>query len=103
MRLGKLLIRAAREGVAIARGKADPATYRVHVPEETGGGVIKIQYLDFDIPTPEYGVLFVSKGTGAILLSTETLRGIAEGQFNLGAVLPELLGREAKRKVMEAK
>ena len=31
-KLGKKLIAAAREGVAIARGKADPATYRVHVP-----------------------------------------------------------------------
>jgi putative transcriptional regulator len=32
--LGKRLIRAAREGRAIARGEADPATYRVHVPAE---------------------------------------------------------------------
>jgi putative transcriptional regulator len=31
-KLGKKLIAAAREGVAIARGEADPATYRVHVP-----------------------------------------------------------------------
>jgi putative transcriptional regulator len=31
-KLGRKLIAAAREGVAIARGKADPATYRVHVP-----------------------------------------------------------------------
>jgi putative transcriptional regulator len=30
--LGKRLIRAAREGRAIARGEADPATYRIHVP-----------------------------------------------------------------------
>jgi putative transcriptional regulator len=31
-KLGKKLIAAAREGVAIARGKADPTTYRVYVP-----------------------------------------------------------------------
>jgi putative transcriptional regulator len=31
-KLGKKLIAAAREGVAIARGKADPTTYRMHVP-----------------------------------------------------------------------
>jgi putative transcriptional regulator len=30
--LGKRLIRAAREANAIARGEADPSTYRVHVP-----------------------------------------------------------------------
>jgi putative transcriptional regulator len=33
-KLGKRLIQAAREGRAIARGKADPKTYRVHVPAE---------------------------------------------------------------------
>ena len=33
-KLGKRLIRAAREGRAIARGEADPATYRVHVPAD---------------------------------------------------------------------
>ncbi len=33
-KLGKRLIAAAREGRAIARGEADPATYRVHVPAE---------------------------------------------------------------------
>jgi putative transcriptional regulator len=32
--LGKRLIRAAGEGRTIARGEADPATYRVHVPAE---------------------------------------------------------------------
>jgi putative transcriptional regulator len=31
-KLGKKLIAAAREGVAIARGEADPASYRLHVP-----------------------------------------------------------------------
>jgi putative transcriptional regulator len=33
-KLGKRLIEAAREGRAIARGEADPATYRIHVPAE---------------------------------------------------------------------
>jgi putative transcriptional regulator len=32
--LGKDLIRSAREAVAIARGEADPGTYRVHVPSD---------------------------------------------------------------------
>jgi len=31
-KLGKRLIKAADEAIAIARGTADPATYRVHVP-----------------------------------------------------------------------
>jgi putative transcriptional regulator len=31
---GKRLIKAAREGRAIVRGEADPATYRVYVPAE---------------------------------------------------------------------
>jgi len=33
-KLGERLIQAAREGRAIARGEADPATYRVYVPAE---------------------------------------------------------------------
>lgn len=33
-KLGNRLLRAAREGRAIARGEADPSTYRVHVPTE---------------------------------------------------------------------
>jgi putative transcriptional regulator len=33
-KLGSRLIRAAREGRAIARGKLDPSTYRVHVPAD---------------------------------------------------------------------
>jgi putative transcriptional regulator len=33
-KLGKRLIQAARESRAIARGEADPKTYRVHVPAE---------------------------------------------------------------------
>ncbi len=33
-KLGNRLIRAAREGRAIARGEAHPTTYRVHVPTE---------------------------------------------------------------------
>jgi putative transcriptional regulator len=31
-KLGKRLIKAAQEANAIARGEADPSTYRVHVP-----------------------------------------------------------------------
>jgi putative transcriptional regulator len=33
-KLGKKLIAAAHEGIAIARGTANPASYRVHVPPE---------------------------------------------------------------------
>lgn len=33
-KFGTRLLRAAREGRAILRGEADPATYRVHVPAE---------------------------------------------------------------------
>ena len=33
-RFGRKLIEAAKEARAIARGEADPATYRVHVPAE---------------------------------------------------------------------
>jgi putative transcriptional regulator len=33
-KLGKKLIAAAKEGVAIARGEMDPASYRLHVPAE---------------------------------------------------------------------
>jgi putative transcriptional regulator len=33
-KLGKRLIQAAREGVAIARGELDPATYRVRNPDD---------------------------------------------------------------------
>jgi hypothetical protein len=33
-KLGKKLIVAAREGVAIARGEADPSTYRLHIPSK---------------------------------------------------------------------
>lgn len=32
--LGSRLIQSAREASAIAKGEADPATYRVHVPAE---------------------------------------------------------------------
>jgi putative transcriptional regulator len=31
-KLGKKLIAAAHEGIAIARGEADPGSYRVHIP-----------------------------------------------------------------------
>jgi putative transcriptional regulator len=40
-KLGKRLIKAAKEGVAIARGEVDPATYRVHVPSDID--VVKIR------------------------------------------------------------
>ena len=33
-RLGQELIRSAKEAIAIARGEADPATYRVYVPAD---------------------------------------------------------------------
>jgi putative transcriptional regulator len=33
-KLGKKLIAAANEGIAIARGEAHPASYRVHVPAD---------------------------------------------------------------------
>ena len=33
-KLGKRLVKAAEEALAIARGEADPATYRVHVPAD---------------------------------------------------------------------
>lgn len=33
-KLGSRLIKAAREGRAIARGEADPASYRIHVPAD---------------------------------------------------------------------
>jgi putative transcriptional regulator len=33
-KLGKRLIAAAKEARAIARGEADPKTYRIHVPAE---------------------------------------------------------------------
>jgi putative transcriptional regulator len=33
-KLGKRLIKSAQEALAIARGEADPATYRVHVPAD---------------------------------------------------------------------
>ncbi len=32
--LGERLIHAAKEGRAIARGEADPTTYRIHVPTD---------------------------------------------------------------------
>ena len=33
-KLGRRLIKAAKSAQAIARGEADPATYKVHVPAE---------------------------------------------------------------------
>lgn len=40
---GKRLIQAAREAVAIARGEADPATYRLHVPLEVDVKKIRLK------------------------------------------------------------
>ena len=40
-KLGKKLIAAAEQGVAIARGKADPATYRLHVPAKIDVGAMR--------------------------------------------------------------
>jgi putative transcriptional regulator len=40
-KLGKKLIAAAEQGVAIARGKADPTTYRLHVPAEFDVGAMR--------------------------------------------------------------
>ena len=39
--LGSRLIQSAREAVAIAKGEADPATYRVHVPTELDVAAIR--------------------------------------------------------------
>ena len=40
-KLGKKLIAAAEQGVAIARGKADPATYRLHLPAKIDVGAMR--------------------------------------------------------------
>ena len=40
-KLGKKLIAAAEQGVAIARGNADPATYRLHVPAKIDVGAMR--------------------------------------------------------------
>lgn len=40
--LGKRLVQAATEARSIARGEADPSTYRVHVPADVD--VAKIRY-----------------------------------------------------------
>jgi putative transcriptional regulator len=40
-KFGKRLIRAAKEARAIARGEADPSTYRVHVPERVNVRAIR--------------------------------------------------------------
>jgi hypothetical protein len=37
-KLGKRLIKAAAEAIAIARGEADPSTYRVHLPVKDNTG-----------------------------------------------------------------
>lgn len=40
-KLGSRLIKAAREARQIARGEADPKTYRVHLPEEIDAKAIR--------------------------------------------------------------
>jgi putative transcriptional regulator len=40
-KLGKKLIAAAHEGIAIARGEADPGTYRVHIPRRIDVGALR--------------------------------------------------------------
>jgi putative transcriptional regulator len=54
-KLGKRLIEAAREGVAIARGEADPTTYRVHVPAEVNVRDIRHQ---LDLTQDEFAARF---------------------------------------------
>jgi putative transcriptional regulator len=39
--LGKRLIQAAEEAKAIARGEADPSTYKVHVPSDVNVKAIR--------------------------------------------------------------
>ncbi len=41
--LGKRLIQSAQEAVAIARGEADPSTYRVFVPDDIDVRAIRTQ------------------------------------------------------------
>jgi putative transcriptional regulator len=40
-KLGKRLIRAAKEARQIARGEADPKSYRLHLPEEIDAKAIR--------------------------------------------------------------
>jgi putative transcriptional regulator len=42
--LGQRLIKAAEEGVAIARNKQDPATYRVHIPDDLDVKAIREEF-----------------------------------------------------------
>ena len=41
MTLGKRLIKAAEEARSIARGEADPSTYKVHVPSDANVKAIR--------------------------------------------------------------
>ena len=41
--LGKRLLKSAKEARAIARGEADPATYRVHVPSDIDVKAIRMK------------------------------------------------------------
>jgi putative transcriptional regulator len=44
-KLGKRLIQAAREGVAIARGELDPSTYRVHHDDDADAGRSRVSFM----------------------------------------------------------
>ena len=56
--LGKRLIKAAREARAIARGEADPSTYRVHTP---AGDEIKRVRHGLKLSQPEAGLTQTAK------------------------------------------
>jgi putative transcriptional regulator len=43
-KLGKKLIAAAKEGVAIAKGEADPETYRLHIPKRIDVGALRRRF-----------------------------------------------------------
>jgi len=43
-KFGKRLSRAAREGVAIARGELDPATYRLHYDDDADAGRSRVSF-----------------------------------------------------------
>lgn len=54
-KLGKKLITAAKEGIAIARGEADPKTYRVHIPSRVNVGALRRK---LDLTQSEFALRF---------------------------------------------
>ena len=54
-KLGQDLIKAAKEGVAIARGEQDSATYRIHVPDEIDVRAIRES---FDLTQSDFAAKF---------------------------------------------